>query len=218
MTEHEDALARRPQRDILEILREYTTTGGDVYFPNLTARLTRVDLEDEARREALLAAAREKLAQSMERGSFAGLNGAGAFFEGLGVEGMVFSDEVVDTIAELTERVGDGVFKVERSLYNGKTLDGLTSEQERERVRSQTLLDAGYTPEQLPGILPKFNAYREIMIVLRRYDPEEYNHQAFVRNVVPLFNEGQQLKLGIRGSATQAPQISPVRRREITGR
>lgn len=63
------------EQDMLDLLRESAQTGWAVNFSFLAEKLTPVDREDEARKQALIEATNAKLFETMARGQFNDLRG-----------------------------------------------------------------------------------------------------------------------------------------------
>lgn len=205
-TDERDLVSQQPA-DVVQVLRESVERGYAVSFTSLAARITDADLADEARKAALVEAVSAKVAETMARGQFNDLQGARGFYDRLGIDHIELSEQIVATMRDLNDRVGDDVFAIGPTLYNGRTLDGLNAEQARQRQHEGILARAGYTQEQIPAMLPKLGMYRATIVALRA-GPNSDFYEGFYRHTMPLFTGEQRNAL----SAMAIPRQLPPRR------
>lgn len=118
------------------------------------------------------------------------------------------SEQILGTMKELNERVGMEMFTVGPSLFNGRTLDGLTGKEAQDRQDSRVLAHAGYSAEQIPGMLPKLQMFRSTILALRA-GPHSDFYDGFYNYVFPLFSGEQQNRLV---AFKNPPQLPPGRR------
>jgi len=205
-TDERDLVGQQPA-DVVQVLRESAEQGYAVSFSSLAARITDADLADKARKATLVEAVSAKVAETMGRGQFNDLQGARAFYDRLGIVHIELSEQIVATMRELNDRVGDDVFAIGPTVYNGRTLDGLTAAQAQQRQDEGILARAGYTPEQIPSLLPKVGMYRATIAALRA-GPNSDFYEGFYRYTMPLFTGEQRNAL----SAMATPRQLPPRR------
>lgn len=204
-----DLQAQQPA-DVAWLLQDSAAQGYAVYFPALTARIADADIADQTRRDALVEAAQAKLFETMARGQFGDLQGARAFFDRLGIDHLELSEQIVGDMRELNDRVGDSVFTLVGTSYDGKVLvEGKwVSTAEAGLIRDRAILTtAGYTEEQLPTMLPKLRMFRHTIQALRA-GPNSDIHGGFYTNVLPLFDGQQRNAL----QAMAVPRQLPPRR------
>lgn len=184
----------------VDVLRELLDVGGK-NFPFLTEQLSELDLTDDARREAILQAATDEFADTTSRGQWKDLEGFKGFLTKIGVESLTFGGEIVETIRELNDRVGDAVFTTEsriKEIIDGKMFinDKCMTEEEADRLQEESILrKAGYNEEEIPTMVPKFHMLRGILCVLRY----PYPNEDFCKFVLPLFGGQEQADLRVIG-------------------